>query len=61
MINDDTTAVATTEAIKVIQKHAEEKIAYNSMYNEAKEIKKTSDDEEMNLYYDAVKDQFYKA
>lgn len=61
VINDKSTAVEVTEKVREIQKHTDEKIAYNTMYKEAKNIQKSGDAEEMKLYYSAVKYQFDKA
>lgn len=47
VIGDKNTAVDVTEKLKEIQVKTDEKIAYNTMYKEAKNIQKSGDAEEM--------------
>ena len=61
IIKDKKTAVETTEYLRDIQVKTDEKISYNSMYKEAQQIQQGGDNEEMDMYYYAVKDQYTKA
>jgi hypothetical protein len=51
---DNSTAVETTEKIKKIKEKTEEKVVYNQIKRDAKEIVDREDDDELEMYYETV-------
>jgi hypothetical protein len=61
MVDEDRLGVKDTATFKEITRQSAEKVSYNKLYHEAKQYYKAGEFEELEVYYEAIEEEFTAA